>query len=81
MKAIRYKNHTELFVLNGNKKPIRYEFYNGVKLNRYNGNMVYISKSERCYNTKTLAHYFHVKKEISVDFHVCISAPLMVKNL
>ena len=40
MKAIRYKNRAELFVLNGNKRPIRYEFHNGVKPNRYNGNVV-----------------------------------------
>ena len=40
MKAIRYKNRAELFVLNGNKRSIRYEFHNGVKPNRYNRNMV-----------------------------------------
>ena len=39
-KPIQYKNRTELFVLNGNKKPIRYEFHNGVKSNRYNANMI-----------------------------------------
>ena len=32
MKAILYKNRAELFVLNGNKRPIRYEFQNGVKV-------------------------------------------------
>ena len=40
MKAIRCKNRADLFVLNGNKKPIQYEYYkpyNGVKPNRYNG--------------------------------------------
>ena len=42
MKAIRYKSRAELFVLNGNKRPIRYEFHNGVKPNWYNGNMVFI---------------------------------------
>ena len=40
MKAIRYKNRDELFVLNGNKRTIRYEFHNGMKPNRDNGNMV-----------------------------------------
>ena len=40
MKAIRYENRAELFVLNGNKEHIRYEFHNGVKPNQYNGNMV-----------------------------------------
>ena len=43
VKAIRYKNRAELFVLNGNKRPIRYELHNGVKSNRYNGNMVLVS--------------------------------------
>ena len=43
MKAIRYKNRAELFVLNGNKRPIRYEFHNGVKPNWYNGNIVYVT--------------------------------------
>ena len=42
MKAIRYENRAELFVLNGNKEPIRYEFHNGVKPNQYNGSMVLI---------------------------------------
>ena len=40
VKAIQYKNCAELFVLNGNKRPIRYEFHNSVKPNRHNGNMV-----------------------------------------
>ena len=40
MKAIRYENRAELFDLNGNKRPIPYEFRNDVKLYRYNGNMV-----------------------------------------
>ena len=43
MKAIRYKYHPELFVLNGSKRPIRYKFQNGVKPNWYNGNMVYVT--------------------------------------
>ena len=40
MKAIRYENCAELFAVNGNKGPIQYKFHNGVKPNRYNGNMV-----------------------------------------
>ena len=40
VKAIRYENRVELFVLNGNKRPIQYEFHNGMKPNQYNGNMV-----------------------------------------
>ena len=40
VKAIRYENRTELFALNGNKRLIRYEFRNGVKPIRHNGNMV-----------------------------------------
>ena len=40
VKFIRYKNCAKLFVLNGNKRPIRYEFHNGINHNRYNGNMV-----------------------------------------
>ena len=39
MKAIRYKNRAKLFVLNGSKGPIRYEFQKDMKPNRYNGNM------------------------------------------
>ena len=45
MKAIPYKNRAELFVLNGNMRPIGYEFHNGVKPNRYNENMVKVSFS------------------------------------
>ena len=40
MKAIRSENCAELFVLNENQMPIRYEIHNSVKPNRYNGNMV-----------------------------------------
>ena len=41
-----YRNFIEKFLLyytslNGNKKPIRYEFHDGVKPNWYNGNMVW----------------------------------------
>ena len=43
MKAIRYKNRDELFVLNGNKRPIRYEFHSGVKPNLFNGNMLIVT--------------------------------------
>ena len=44
MKAIQYENRAELFVLNGNKRSIRYEFHNGAKPNPYNGNMVLLCK-------------------------------------
>ena len=44
MKAIWYENRAELFVLNGSKWSIPYEFHNGVKPNWYNGNMVIIHK-------------------------------------
>ena len=40
VKPVGYKNHAELFVLNGNKRPVPYEFQNGVKIFWYNGNMV-----------------------------------------
>ena len=43
VKTIRYENRAELFVFNGNKRPIRYKFHYGVKPNRYSGNMVYIN--------------------------------------
>ena len=43
VKTIRYKNCAELFVFNGNKRPIGYELHNGVKPNRYNGNRVLVS--------------------------------------
>ena len=45
VKAIRYKNRAELFVLNRNKRPIRYEFHNRVKSNRYYVNMVTVTCS------------------------------------
>ena len=34
LKAIRYKNRAKLFVLNGNKKPIQYEFHSRVSKTR-----------------------------------------------
>ena len=37
----------------------------------------YISKSKQCYNAKPLAYYFFVKMKTLVDFHICISVPLM----
>ena len=40
MKPLRYENRAELFVLDGKARTIRYEKHNGVKPNRYNGNMV-----------------------------------------
>ena len=42
----------------------------------YLGCVACISKSKRCFNAKPLAH-FYVKTEISEDFHICISVPLM----
>ena len=41
--SYRHKNRAELFALNGSKRPIRYEFQNGVKPNRYKGNIVSFS--------------------------------------
>ena len=41
VKATPYENRAELFILNGNNRPIRYEFHDGVKSNRYNGNMYF----------------------------------------
>ena len=46
LKAVRYKNRAELFVLNGNKRPIRYEFQNDVKSKQYNGNIVIVIRNE-----------------------------------
>ena len=43
VKVIQYKNRVKLFVLNGNKRTIRYEAHNGLKPNRYNGNIAYIT--------------------------------------
>ena len=40
------KGPIKIFVLNGNKRPIRYESQNGAKPSRYNGNMVKI----RCFS-------------------------------
>ena len=41
------KNRAKLFVLNGNKRLIRYEFHNVVKPNRCNGNMVQVTTQYR----------------------------------
>ena len=48
-------------------------------------NILYISgahnsKSKWCYNAKPSAYYFYVKTKVSVDFQICIGAPLMKKN-
>ena len=40
VEAIRYENRAEMFVLNGNKRPILYDFHYGVKPSWYNGNLV-----------------------------------------
>ena len=61
VKVIRYENCTELFVSNGKKKPIRYEFHNGMKPNRYNENKGYIS------NRKTIASENHCKSCIPLN--------------
>ena len=37
----------------------------------------YNSKSKRCLNTKPSAYHFYIKAKISLDFHICISAPLI----
>ena len=39
VKPIRYKDRAELFILDGNARPIGYGKHNGVIPNRYNGNM------------------------------------------
>ena len=41
LKAIWYENRAKLFLLNGNKRPIRYESHNGVKPSPYNLNNPY----------------------------------------
>ena len=41
LKAIWYENRAKLYLLNGNKRPIRYESHNGVKPSRYNLNNPY----------------------------------------
>ena len=35
VKAIRYEISAELFILNGNKRSIRYEFHNSIEPNRH----------------------------------------------
>ena len=54
VKAIRYENPAELFVLNRKKRPIRYEFHNGMKSKRYNGNMVIDKKKQEHDDTVTV---------------------------
>ena len=39
----------------------------------------YISKNRQCYNAKSSAFYFHVKKKKLIDIHICISIPLIAK--
>ena len=42
----------------------------------------HISKSKTCYNAKPSAYYFCVvKANISVDFHICISVPVIFAKL
>ena len=40
----------------------------------------YISKCKQCQNEKPSAYYFNVKTKISLDFHICISVPLIADN-
>ena len=44
VKPIRYENCVELFVLDGNTRPIHNEKHKGLKRIRYNGNMVLKNK-------------------------------------
>ena len=37
----------------------------------------YISKSKRCYNAKPSAYYFYMRTNITLNFCICISIPLM----
>ena len=63
-------------VLNGNKRPIRYEFYNGVKSKRFNGNMVYnsIKSTIECV-PKTLSYHLYFlpfSKVLSMLHHLSV---------
>ena len=35
-----------------------------------------MSKSKRCFDVKSAAYYFHMKKNILADFQICISVSL-----
>ena len=35
-----------------------------------------ISKNKRCYNLKSSAYCFYMRKEITLNFRICISVPL-----
>ena len=35
-------------------------------------------KSKMCFNMKSSAYYFHMKKKLLTDFQICISVPLTV---
>ena len=39
-----------------------------------------ISK-KTCYNAKPLAYYIYVKTKILLDFHICISIPLIISHI
>ena len=42
----------------------------------------HILKSKRCFNAKSLTHYFHMKtKNILADFQICINVPLISQKL
>ena len=38
----------------------------------------HVSKCKRCFNVKSLTHYFHVKTKIFADFQICIRVPLKI---
>ena len=39
----------------------------------------HILKSKRYFNVKSSTYYFHIKKKIMVDFHICIAAHNLAK--
>ena len=63
-------------VLNGNKRPIRYELYNGLKSKRFNENMVYnsIKSTIECV-PKTLSYHLYFlpfSKVLSMLHHLSV---------
>ena len=74
MKAIQYKNRAELFVLNGNKRPIRYEFHNGVTPNRFNGDMVFVSRN-------SARHVFKKVQQENNDFDITSRGIISLSDL
>ena len=41
----------------------------------------HISKSRKCFNVKSSAHYLRMKTKILADFQICISVPLTEYNV